>query len=176
MIWLTARIADSSAYLLLDPQPPMKSPTISSEETARKNSTPMFRSATPSPGANGIVAKMSMHGTAVADEVAADRAARPLDARVPLTLRHAHLPDRLHARPRRDRPRGQAVEGLADDPDRLAELDHPHPVARVAVPRGLDGHDEVEVRIRRVRLGAPPVVVHAPTAQDRPRHAQRLAE
>ena len=63
MIWLTARIADSSAYLLFDPQPPMKSPTISSEETARKNRTPMFRSATPSSGANGIVAKISMHGT-----------------------------------------------------------------------------------------------------------------
>jgi hypothetical protein len=41
----------------------MKSPTISSEDTARKKSTPMLRSATPRPGANGIVAKMSTHGT-----------------------------------------------------------------------------------------------------------------
>ena len=29
MIWLTARITDSSAYLLLEPQPAMNSPTIS---------------------------------------------------------------------------------------------------------------------------------------------------
>ena len=63
MTWLTARIAESSAYLLFEPQPAMNRPTISIEETARKNSTPMFRSATPSPGANGIVAKMSMQGT-----------------------------------------------------------------------------------------------------------------
>ena len=62
MIWFTARIAESSAYLLLDPQPAMNSPTISMAETARKKRMPMFRSATPSPGANGIVAKMSMQG------------------------------------------------------------------------------------------------------------------
>ncbi|MND03600.1 hypothetical protein D3C83_235040 [compost metagenome] len=48
--------------MLFDPQPAMKSPTISMAEIARKNRMPMFRSATPSPGANGIVAKMSMHG------------------------------------------------------------------------------------------------------------------
>jgi hypothetical protein len=63
MIWLTARIAERSAYLLLEPQPPMNRPTISSDEMARKNSTPMFRSATPSSGANGMVAKMSRQGT-----------------------------------------------------------------------------------------------------------------
>jgi hypothetical protein len=40
----------------------MKRPTISIDDTARKNSTPMFRSATPSPGANGTVAKISRHG------------------------------------------------------------------------------------------------------------------
>jgi hypothetical protein len=62
MIWFTARMTDSSAYLLLDPQPAMNSPTISSEEIARKNSTPVSRSATPMPGANGIVAKISRHG------------------------------------------------------------------------------------------------------------------
>ena len=62
MIWLTARIAESSAYLLFEPQPAMNRPTISSDETARKNSTPMSRSATPIPGANGIVAKISRHG------------------------------------------------------------------------------------------------------------------
>ena len=63
MIWFTARIAESSAYLLCEPQPPMNRPTISSDDTARKNSTPMLRSATPRPGANGMVAKISMHGT-----------------------------------------------------------------------------------------------------------------
>jgi hypothetical protein len=62
MIWFTARITDSSAYLLFEPQPAMKSPTISSDETARKNRTPVSRSATPMPGANGIVAKISRHG------------------------------------------------------------------------------------------------------------------
>src|SRR5574341_2536677 len=65
-------------------------------------------------------------GPPVADEVAADLAARPLDPRVPLTLGYAHLPHGLHPGSRRDRPRGEAVERLADDPDRLAELDHPH--------------------------------------------------
>ena len=63
MIWFTARMAESSAYLLLLPQPPMNRPTISSDETARKNNTPMLRSATPRPGANGSVAKISTHGT-----------------------------------------------------------------------------------------------------------------
>ena len=58
-----ARMALSRAYLLCDPHPPMKSPTISSDDTARKNSTPMLRSASPRSGANGIVAKISMHGT-----------------------------------------------------------------------------------------------------------------
>src|SRR5688572_31020282 len=52
--WFTARIADSSAYLLLEPQPAMNRPTISMAETARKNRMPMFRSATPRPGANGM--------------------------------------------------------------------------------------------------------------------------
>ena len=63
MIWFTARIAESSAYLLLEPQPPMKSPTISMAETARKKRMPMLRSAIPRPGAKGSVAKISMHGT-----------------------------------------------------------------------------------------------------------------
>ena len=63
MIWFTARIAESRAYLLFEPQPPMNSPTISMAETARKKRMPMLRSATPRPGANGIVAKISMHGT-----------------------------------------------------------------------------------------------------------------
>jgi hypothetical protein len=40
----------------------MKSPTISRDDTARKNSTPMLRSASPRSGANGIVAKINMHG------------------------------------------------------------------------------------------------------------------
>ena len=62
MIWFTARITESSAYLLFDPQPPMKSPTISMADTARKKRMPMLRSATPSPGAKGRVAKISMDG------------------------------------------------------------------------------------------------------------------
>jgi len=41
----------------------MKSPTISMADTARKKRMPMLRSATPSPGAKGRVAKISMHGT-----------------------------------------------------------------------------------------------------------------
>jgi len=45
MIWFTARMALSSAYLLLEPQPPNEQPTISSADTARKKSTPMLRSA-----------------------------------------------------------------------------------------------------------------------------------
>src|SRR4026209_1611573 len=57
MIWFTARIAEISAYLLLEPHPPMKRPTISIADTARKNRTPMLRSATPSPGAQGPGAK-----------------------------------------------------------------------------------------------------------------------
>ena len=63
MIWFTARIAEISAYLLFEPQPPMNRPTISIAETARKKRMPMLRSATPSPGANGRVAKISMQGT-----------------------------------------------------------------------------------------------------------------
>ena len=60
---MTARITESSAYLLFEPQPAMNRPTISIDDTARKNSTPVLRSATPIPGANGIVAKISRHGT-----------------------------------------------------------------------------------------------------------------
>jgi hypothetical protein len=63
MIWFTARMALSSAYLLLEPQPPMNSPTISRAETARKKRTPMLRSARPRPGAKGMVAKISRQGT-----------------------------------------------------------------------------------------------------------------
>ncbi len=63
MIWLTARIAESSAYLLFEPQPAMNKPTISIDDTAKKNRMPMLRSATPRPGANGMAAKISRHGT-----------------------------------------------------------------------------------------------------------------
>src|SRR5882672_3230778 len=90
-------------------------------------------------------------GRAVGDQVAADLAARALDAGVRLALGDAHLPHRLHARAGRDGPRGQPVESLADDLDGLAELDHPHAVAREAVPRPLHRHLEVEVLVRRIR-------------------------
>src|SRR5580765_8981655 len=100
-------------------------------------------------------------GSAVADDVASDLAARAFDPRVALALGHPDLGDRLHARPRRDRALGEPVERLPDDPDRLAELDHPHAVARVAIPRGLHRYDEVEVAIGRIRLGAPDIVRHS---------------
>src|SRR5439155_15033968 len=85
---------------------------------------------------------------AVAHDVAADLAARALDARVALALGHADLRDRLHGGPRGNRALGEPVERLPDDPDRLAELDHAHAVARVAVARGLHRHDEVEIAVR----------------------------
>ena len=62
MIWFTARIAESIAYLLFEPQPAMNRPTISIADTARKKRMPILRSATPSPGAKGMVAKISMQG------------------------------------------------------------------------------------------------------------------
>ena len=52
-------------------------------------------------------------GAAVGDQVAADLAARAFHPRVAFALGHAHLPHRLHARARGDRPLGQAVERLA---------------------------------------------------------------
>src|ERR1043166_498687 len=64
-------------------------------------------------------------------------------------------PPRLPARPRGDRPLGQPVERLAHDLDGLAELDHPHAIAREAVAGRLHGDLEVEVLIGRVRLGGP---------------------
>src|SRR5262249_22204031 len=114
--------------------------------------------------------------SAVADHVAADLAARALDARVALALGHPHLRDRLDAGPRGDRALGQPVERLPDDPDRLAELHHAHAVARVAVARALHRHDEVEVAVRRVRLGPPHVVAHAPATDERARNADRLRD
>src|SRR5882724_225111 len=82
-------------------------------------------------------------GRAVGDQVAADLAARAFDAGVRLALGDAHLPHRLHPGAGRDGPRRQPVESLADDLDGLAELDHPHAVAREAVPRRLHRHLEV---------------------------------
>src|SRR3954463_8909198 len=62
MIWVTAPRTERSAYLLFEPHPAMNNPTISSVEMARKNRMPVSRSATPMPGAKGIVAKISRHG------------------------------------------------------------------------------------------------------------------
>src|SRR5262245_17644563 len=75
---------------------------------------------------------------AVGDQVAPDLTARALDPRIRLALRDPHLAHRLHTGARGDGPRRQAIESLAHDLDRLAELDHPHPVARVAIAFGLD--------------------------------------
>src|SRR4029450_10562783 len=69
---------------------------------------------------------------------------------LPLALGPPPLPHRLHARPRGDRSFRQPVEDLAHDPDRLAELLHPHAIARVAVPRRLHRHLEVEVLVRGI--------------------------
>src|SRR2546422_3874962 len=113
---------------------------------------------------------------AVAHDVTADLATRPLHTRVALTLGHPDLPDRLHPRPRRDRSFGEPVEALTDDPDRLSELAHPHAVARVAVAGGLHRDDEVEILIGRVRLGPPDVVAHPRAPDERPRHSHLLGE
>src|SRR5438309_1890047 len=113
---------------------------------------------------------------AVADEVAADLAARAFHPRVAFALRHSHLTDRLHAGPRRDRPLGQAVEPLPDDPDRLPEFDHAHAIARVAVTGGLHRHEEVEILVRRIRLGAAYVVADPRAADERAGHPDRLRE
>ena len=63
MIWFTARMAERSAYLLFEPHPHMKSPTTSSEETARTNTRPISRSASAQPRAKGMVAYMRNAGT-----------------------------------------------------------------------------------------------------------------
>ena len=69
---------------------------------------------------------------------------------------------------RRDRPLRQAVERLADDLQRLAELDHPHAVAREAVAGGFNRHGELEVLVGGVGIGAAQVEVDARAAQQRP--------
>src|SRR5262249_601262 len=86
---------------------------------------------------------------ALPDAVPPALAPGAFDPGVALAFRHAHLRDRLHARPRRDGALRQPVERLADDADRLAELDHPDAVARVAVAGSLYRDDEVEIAVRR---------------------------
>src|SRR5207245_6387493 len=115
-------------------------------------------------------------GAAGGDEVAADLAPRALDPRVGLALPDPHLPHRLHAGPRGDGPRREALERLAHDPDRLPELDHPHSVPGPAVAPGLDGHLEVEGLVRRVRLHAPDVIGNARPADERPRDPDLLRQ
>src|SRR6266581_4921056 len=124
MIWFTARIAERSAYLLFEPQPPMKRPTISSEETARKKRTPMLRSATPRSGANGIVAKISRHGVLLEDQL------ETVGERLEPAVRPADVigPDaRLH--PRRE---------LALEQDDVGDEDQD----RVEDDEGLDGAED----------------------------------
>ena len=103
---------------------------------------------------------------AVGDQVAAELAAGAFHPRVAFALGHPHLPHRLHARAaRRSGPRAARRAPGATIRDRLAELDHPHAIARVAVARRLHRHLEVEVPVGRVRLGSPHVVVE-PGAAD----------
>src|SRR5216683_3061548 len=115
-------------------------------------------------------------GAAVGDEIAADLAAGALDARVGLALGDAYLPHRLDAGARGDGPLGQAVQGLAYDLDGLAELDHPHPIAREAVARRLHGHLEVEVLVGGVGFGPADVVVDAGATDEWARDADLLRQ
>src|SRR5262249_48600714 len=113
---------------------------------------------------------------AVGHHVAADLAPRAFDAPVPLALRDPHLTDGLHAGARGNRAFGQAIQDLTHDADRLTELDHANPITGKAVPGRLDGDDEVEILVRRVRLGAAPVVGPAGAADERARDADLLRE
>src|ERR1044072_8616156 len=51
-------MAPNSAYLLLDAQPPSTVLYTPMEDMARKNSNPIFRSATSTFGAKGIIVKL----------------------------------------------------------------------------------------------------------------------
>src|SRR5262249_36844376 len=115
-------------------------------------------------------------GAAIADDVAADLPTRAFDPRVPLALGDADLTDRLHAGPRGDRALGEAIEDLPDDLDRLAEFLHADPVARIAIAGRLDRDFEIEVAVRRIRLGATDVVVDARAPDERPRDADVLGQ
>src|SRR5947207_1505319 len=70
------------------------------------------------------------------------------------------------------RPVGHAPECLVDDPHGLAHLLHPHAVAVVDVAVEIDGHTEVDLVVREVRLTPPEVPVHAGS----PQHGPGLAE
>src|SRR5688572_24766423 len=110
-------------------------------------------------------------GAAVGNQVTAHLAARALHAHVRLPLRNARLGHRLEPRPRRDRPLGKAVERLTNDLQRLAELHHPHAVAREAVAGGFHRHGELEVLVGGIGLRAAQVMVDARAAQQRSRDA-----
>ena len=112
----------------------------------------------------------------VRDEVDPDLAPRALDPRVGLALRELHLADRLDPGARRDRPRRQPVQRLADDADRLPELLHPHAVARVAVRRRLHRHVELELLVRGVGLHAADVVGEPRAPEERAGDAHLLRQ
>src|SRR5207302_9728862 len=59
----------------------------------------------------------------------------------------------------------EAVERLARDLDRLAELHHSDAVASVAVTGRLDGHTELKRLVRRVRRRRAQIVVHTRAPQ-----------
>ena len=115
-------------------------------------------------------------GSPVGDEVAAHLSARTFHARVAFALGDAHLAHRLDAGAGGHRPLRQPVERLPHDVDRLAELDHPHPVAGVTVARRLHRHLEVEVLVGGIGLEAPDVVAHPGAADQRAGDADGLGQ
>src|SRR6266481_3707227 len=135
---------------------------------------PMMTLRTMNPTMKAWIASVASGGSA--GMLAVHLAARALDPRVTFALGHPHLPDRLHPGAGGDRALRQPVEGLAHDLDRLAELDHPHPVARVAVPRGLHRHLEVEILVGGVGFEPADVVAHPRAPDERAREADGLGQ
>src|SRR3954453_22692817 len=83
---------------------------------------------------------------AVTDDEEAKLPLRRLDRVVGFARRWLDQP----GHPADDRPLGQAVEGLADDPNRLPELLHANEVAVVGVAGRANRHLEVEFLVSRV--------------------------
>ena len=133
-------------------------------------------------------------GRTVAGDVAADLAARALDADVDLALGHLEalgedlevVDQRLHrlvdARPRWRGDllvldaivaRRHQLEDLGDDAHRLADLGEPDRVAVEAVAVRTDDHVEVELVVVQVRHVAAEIPLDAGRTQDRAGRAER---
>ena len=106
---------------------------------------------------------------AVAGDEEADLPFRRLDRVVGLAGRRLDQPRDLAE----DRPFGQTVDRLPDDPERLPELLDAHQIPTVGVAQRADGDIEVEVGVRRVRLVLPHVARDARTAQQRTAQPER---